>query len=109
MRLDNGPASLPGASRATAAGRFDAVGSAGPPHIAHICVLELPTVLDFAVAYIDPGSGSLIIQVIIASILAVPYFLRTQIGRAINTVRGRGKADEQVAPAAQDAPPPEAG
>ena len=46
---------------------------------------------DHALAYIDPGSGSLIIQVIIASILAVPYFLRTQIGRAIGTIRGRGK------------------
>jgi hypothetical protein len=48
-------------------------------------------VLDFAIAYIDPGSGSLFIQVIIASLLAVPYFLRTQIGRAINIVRGRGR------------------
>lgn len=48
--------------------------------------------MDFAVAYIDPGSGSLLIQVIIASLLAVPYFLRTQIGRAINAVRGRGPA-----------------
>jgi hypothetical protein len=66
-------------------------------------------VLDFAVAYIDPGSGSLIIQVIIASILAVPYFLRTQIGRAISAVRSRGKADEPMTPAGQDAPPPEAG
>lgn len=50
--------------------------------------------LDFALAYIDPGSGSLIIQVIIASILAVPYFLRTQIGRAIAVIRGRGKSED---------------
>jgi hypothetical protein len=42
-----------------------------------------------ALAYIDPGAGSLLIQVIIASILAVPYFLRTQIGRLITKVRGR--------------------
>lgn len=42
-------------------------------------------------AYIDPGSGSLLIQVIIASILAIPYFLRTQIGRAIGLVRGKAK------------------
>ena len=49
--------------------------------------------LDSALAYIDPGSGSLIIQVIIASILAVPYFLRTQIGRVLDNIRGRGKPD----------------
>lgn len=47
--------------------------------------------LDFALAYIDPGSGSLIIQVIIASILAVPFFLRTQIARVIGSLRGRDK------------------
>ena len=46
---------------------------------------------DVALAYIDPGSGSLLVQVIIASLLAVPYFLRTQIGRAVNAVRDRGK------------------
>ena len=50
--------------------------------------------LDFALAYIDPGSGSLLIQVIIATVLAVPYFLRTQIGRAWALVRGRGKSSE---------------
>jgi hypothetical protein len=49
-----------------------------------------------SLAYIDPGSGSLIIQVIIATVLAVPYFLRTQIGRAINLVRGRDKASPEA-------------
>ncbi len=49
--------------------------------------------LDLALAYLDPGSGSLLIQVIIATILAVPYFLRNQIGRALNIVRGRGKRE----------------
>ena len=39
--------------------------------------------LDLALAYIDPGSGSLLIQVIIATILAVPFFLRTQLSRAL--------------------------
>ena len=40
-------------------------------------------------AYIDPGSGSLIIQAVIATIVAVPFFLRHQISRALRTVRGR--------------------
>jgi hypothetical protein len=57
-----------------------------------------------ALAYIDPGSGSLIIQVIIASILAVPYFLRTQIGRAFGALRARGKAAEPANPAEQRPP-----
>lgn len=51
---------------------------------------------EHSLAYIDPGSGSLIIQVIIATVLAVPYFLRTQISRAINIVRGRGKAGPEA-------------
>lgn len=59
--------------------------------------------LDFALGYIDPGSGSLIIQVIIASILAVPYFLRTQIGRAISTIRGRGGPEAQSTTRTEDA------
>lgn len=43
--------------------------------------------MDVMLAYIDPGSGSLFIQVLIATILAVPYFLRTQIGRAVRAIR----------------------
>jgi hypothetical protein len=38
-------------------------------------------------AYIDPGSGSLIIQAVIATIVAVPFFFRQQIGRFVRTVR----------------------
>ena len=39
-------------------------------------------------AYIDPGSGSLIIQAVIATVVAVPFFLRHQIGRLVRTLRG---------------------
>jgi hypothetical protein len=66
-------------------------------------------VLDHALAYLDPGSGSLIVQVIIASILAVPYFLRTQIGRAIGKLRGRGKPAAAISPADEDSSPSENG
>lgn len=38
-------------------------------------------------AYIDPGSGSLIIQAIIATALAVPFFMREQIGRVVRSLR----------------------
>jgi hypothetical protein len=47
-------------------------------------------------AYIDPGSGSLIVQVIIATIVAVPLFFRSQIGRFVRRLRGR---NERPAPA----------
>jgi hypothetical protein len=43
-------------------------------------------------AYIDPGSGSLIIQAVIATVIAVPIFLRSQISRAVRTFR---RSDEQ--------------
>ena len=39
-------------------------------------------------AYIDPGSGSLIIQVVIASIVAIPIFFRSQIARLSRSIRG---------------------
>ena len=38
-------------------------------------------------AYVDLTSGSLVVQLVIASIVAVPFLLRTQIGRAFATVR----------------------
>ena len=41
------------------------------------------------IAYIDPGSGSLIIQAAIAAMVAVPLFFRSQIARLLRTVRGR--------------------
>ena len=40
-------------------------------------------------AYIDPGSGSMVFQMLIAAALAVPFFLREQIGRGIDRLRGR--------------------
>jgi hypothetical protein len=38
-------------------------------------------------AYIDPGSGSLIIQALIAGVVAIPFFFRQQIGRVVRAVR----------------------
>ena len=45
--------------------------------------------LDVTLAYIDPGSGSLIIQVLVAALVAVPIFFRRQIARIVMAVRGR--------------------
>ena len=39
-------------------------------------------------AYIDPGAGSLFIQAVIATVLVAPFFLRTQIRRRLDRIRG---------------------
>lgn len=48
---------------------------------------------DPILAYIDPGSGSLIIQVAIASLIAIPVFFRNQIARFTGF---RRRADKQT-------------
>ncbi len=46
-------------------------------------------------AYIDPGSGSMLLQVILAGVLAVPFFFRRVISDGLHRIRGnRGKAGE---------------
>lgn len=58
-------------------------------------------------AYIDPGAGSLFIQAVIATILVVPFFLRTQIRRGIDRLRGRPTTAVSTATApSDDAVPP---
>jgi|NGEPerStandDraft_6_1074524.scaffolds.fasta_scaffold02131_7 hypothetical protein len=39
-------------------------------------------------AYIDPGSGSLAIQAVIATAMVVPFVLRSQIKRGVSRLRG---------------------
>jgi hypothetical protein len=46
---------------------------------------------DVILAYIDPGSGSLIIQVLIASLIAIPVFFRAQIARLTGFSRRRAE------------------
>lgn len=53
------------------------------------------------VAYIDPGSGSMLLQVILAGVLAVPFFFRRAIGDAWHKLRG-GARDAARADTAED-------
>lgn len=49
------------------------------------------------VAYIDPGSGSMLLQVLLAGLLAIPFFLRRAISDGWNRIRGNrdaGKGSE---------------
>jgi hypothetical protein len=38
-------------------------------------------------AYIDPGAGSMVIQAVLAGLLAVPFLLRSQIARLVRSIR----------------------
>ncbi len=49
-----------------------------------------------ALAYIDAGSGSLIIQAVIATIVAIPFFFRHQIGRVTRRLRGQQTTEEMT-------------
>jgi hypothetical protein len=56
-------------------------------------------------AYIDPGSGSLVVQALIAALVAVPIFFRQQIGRAIRAVRGSSASTPVAPPKGEDSTP----
>ena len=56
-------------------------------------------------AYIDPGSGSMLLQVILAGILAVPFFFRRTIGDTWRKIRGDDDTSKQAAvPEETDSP-----
>ena len=43
--------------------------------------------MDLVFAYIDPGSGSLVIQALIAGLVAIPVLFRNQIRRLARSLR----------------------
>jgi hypothetical protein len=53
--------------------------------------------MEFVFAYLDPGSGSLIIQALIAGIIAVPVMFRNRILRMVGRARGSTRDRETVA------------
>ena len=55
-------------------------------------------------AYIDPGSGSMLLQVILAGLLAVPFFFRRTVSDLWHRVRGNR---DDVADARQPVEVPE--
>ena len=59
--------------------------------------------IELIFAYIDPGSGSLIIQALIAGLVAVPIFFRHQIARIVRTLRGQDEPTAETAPEQDDA------
>jgi hypothetical protein len=55
------------------------------------------------VAYLDPGSGSLLIQALIATAVTVPFVLRRRLKAGIDRLRGRPK---EIRPPTQAPPAP---
>jgi NADH:ubiquinone oxidoreductase subunit 2 (subunit N) len=52
------------------------------------------------IAYIDAGAGSLIVQALIASVVAVPFYFRRQLSRAVrNFGRVKVRSDAPGRPA----------
>ena len=56
-------------------------------------------------AYIDPGSGSLLIQGLIAALVAIPVFFRHQIARAVQAFRGKQETEPGAVPTPDDPGP----
>jgi hypothetical protein len=46
-------------------------------------------------AYIDPNAGSLVIQALIAALVAIPFFFRRQLARAVRVIRPERDRDQQ--------------
>lgn len=44
-------------------------------------------------AYLDPGTGSLAIQVVIAAVVAIPIVFKAQLRRLASLVRRHGRRD----------------
>ena len=57
------------------------------------------------IAYIDPGSGSMLLQVLLAGLLSIPFLFRRAIASGIRALRGQANDDRARTRSADDAPP----
>ena len=53
-------------------------------------------------AYIDPGSGSLIIQVAIATLVSIPILFRAQVARGVRAVKRLRNSPTETMPRTDD-------
>ena len=57
-------------------------------------------------AYIDPGSGSMLLQVLLAGALSAPFIFRRAIGNGLRRLRGRPvESPVRNVPRGDDKPP----
>ena len=55
---------------------------------------SLSTILGSDPAYLDPGSGSILIQLLLAAILGLGVMFRSQLAKIKNLFGGKDSADE---------------
>jgi hypothetical protein len=53
-------------------------------------------------AYLDASTGGLLIQTLIAALVAVPFIMRSQVARGLAFIRRRGRQAEQQESRPQD-------
>jgi hypothetical protein len=56
------------------------------------------------IAYIDPGSGSMLLQVLLAGLLSVPFLFRRAIASGIRRLRGQANDYQAKTRSADDSP-----
>jgi hypothetical protein len=61
--------------------------------------------MEFIFGYIDPGSGSLVIQALIAGIIAVPIFFRSKISKFVRAIRGNEEPSVETTPEPDESEP----
>jgi hypothetical protein len=61
--------------------------------------------MEFIFGYIDPGSGSLVIQALIAGIIAVPIFFRSKISKFVRAIRGNEEPSVDAVPEQDESEP----
>jgi len=49
-------------------------------------------------AYIDPGTGSMVIQMALAALLSVPFLFRRAITRTVRRIQGKPDVDDTADP-----------
>jgi hypothetical protein len=55
------------------------------------------------IGYIDPGSGSMLLQVLLAGLLSVPFLFRRAVARGLRRLRGQSEDDPPETHPADDA------
>lgn len=57
---------------------------------------SLSTILGSETAYLDPGSGSILIQLLLAAILGLGVMFRSQLAKIKNLFGGKTNTDEDL-------------
>jgi len=57
-------------------------------------------------AYLDPGAGSMVIQMVLAAALTVPFFFRSKISAGLRRLRGQRSDGQATGSTVDETRPP---